>query len=827
VINNDTTQLLNKILQSVRQPARYIGGEKGSIVKREISSTTLKVALCFPDLYEIGMSNQAISILYRELNKNENIVCERVFAPAPDFREALKENNLPLFTLETGRALNEYDIIAFTMGSELAITTILGILEAGGIPIEKKNRGEGDPIVIAGGPATTNSAPFSPFFDSIFIGEFESQGNKLFSELAQIKGKAQKRADLMDFFHQFPAAWSEKSTAKRRAMRSIWNDFPQGREFKDPPLIPYFSVQDNGVIEIMRGCPNNCRFCHAGVFYNPSREKEIGEIVKEADYLIKEGGYREITLSSLSTGDYSKLLPLVDILNERYKNEAVSLSLPSLRVNSFTMDILEKLSKGKKSGLTFAIETPRADWQKSINKEVNLEKVIEILQIARSRGWRIAKFYFMVGLPASINEDEAQAIIDFVLEVKKRVKIKININVGTFIPKAHTSLQWAPQLSIEKSREKLKKVKSVLREYQIKVSYHDPFTSWIEGVISRGDKSVGEIIKFAYQNGSYLDAWDEYFQKESWENALKLVKPELMDKFINGFSVDETLPWSDISLRVSNRFLKDEYKKALSSEMSYDCDDDCKLNCGLCGKEYNLKKAEIEQDAYDKLMEESILIANKSETPQEALLYKTVLLYKKEGKASWLSHRTFSDLFEKMFVHSSLTLNYSNGYNPKPRMEFASPLPVGAEGYMEFAAVETLLPVNNEEFNSALLKELNGKTIEGIKFLSVYNIPIIPNRKKLKLMPLYNGAEFRITFPSELKAKALEYIELCHADILSENSDIIEFLLTDTTINPFKQRDEIVLSNMRLSRRAILTKNRAGELSPLKEHIENEAKKTI
>ncbi|MBI9099875.1 MAG: radical SAM protein, partial [Spirochaetaceae bacterium] len=451
---------LRKELLSVGKPGRYVGGEYG--IHTYTEDQPLKIAICFPDLYEIGMSNNAVKILYNKFNSIEGVQCERVFAPAPDFEEILREKNIPLYSLETGITLKDFDIIGFSVGYELSATNILTILELGQIPINNSDRKADDPIVIAGGPAVTNPLPFSQFIDAVFIGEGEAQIDAIFPDLVQLKKKGESRTGLFNRISKDSTVWTKgkKDTVKR----AMWKDF--GKEYDEHSMMPVptvDTVQEHGVIEIMRGCPNGCRFCHAGYFYRPLRQKDYKTIVEEAEHIINKCGYRKITLSSLSTGDFSNLLPLVQNLNKRFKHRGVSFQLPSLRVNSVTLPLLAEISEVRKSSLTFAVETPREDWQRGMNKEVPKDKIIDILLEAKEQGWKLAKFYFMIGLPTAKGEDEIQPIIDFLLDIQNKVKMKINVNVGTFIPKPHTPFQWGAQFTDEISMEKIRTLRDALR----------------------------------------------------------------------------------------------------------------------------------------------------------------------------------------------------------------------------------------------------------------------------------------------------------------------------------------------------------------------------
>ena len=451
-------------LCSVQNPAAYIGGEYGEIVKPHLENDgLLNFAVAFPDVYTIGMANQAIKIIYNGLNRLENVRCERVFAVEKDFESLLKKHNLPLYTLETGIPLNKVDILGVSVGYELGVTGALSILDLGEIPLLRKDRTEDDPIVIAGGCGATNPAPFADFFDAFFIGEAEGGMFELMAELSEMKKKGASRSALLHHLASNPHVWTENMSLEtcghKIAVRAVWEDFgkvPSVESFMPLPNIK--PVQDHGVVEIMRGCPNGCRFCHAGVYYRPQRVKTKQLIFDEVERLVKAGGYREISLTSLSSADYPDIEDLLDSLNERYKSLNVSFQLPSLKVNSFSLPLLEKLSEVRKSGLTFAVETPDEAWQLRLNKEVYAQHLADIILDAKKRGWKSAKFYFMVGLPLPETQDhtEEKAIVDFMLDLQAKTGIQCNVNVGTFIPKPHTAYQWARQLSPEESERKLK-----------------------------------------------------------------------------------------------------------------------------------------------------------------------------------------------------------------------------------------------------------------------------------------------------------------------------------------------------------------------------------
>ncbi len=578
---------MDSLLLQVASPARYVGGEYGSIHRDREDS--LKVALSFPDLYEIGMSNLAVRLLYNVMNGIEGVQCERVFAPAQDFEERIRERSIPLYTLESGIPLSECDVIGFSVGYELAFTSLLSVLETGQVPLFADRRSGSDPIVIAGGPAITNPAPFGPFLDAVIIGEAEPVVRELFPRLVSAKRRGAAREDLLAIVREHPSAWYRGRSGA--AVRAIDREFSAGMAGTLLPMPSIRTVQDQGVIEIMRGCPNGCRFCHAGIYYRPMRMKSHETIGAEADRLVGECGYREITLSSLSTGDYAGISELVRGLNRRFADRKVSFSLPSLRISSFTLPLLAEVSAVRKSGLTFAVETPNPAWQRGINKSVDIDRTVEILRQAMSLGWNSAKFYFMLGLPVCGGEDESDAIVAFLREVQDRTRIRMNINVGTFIPKPHTPFQWAAQLPEKEALRRIYRIKDGLRGGSFKLGYHSPFLSLLEGILSRGDERAGLLAYEVYRNGGRLDAWEEHLKWDLWREAIERSEWDVESETCRERDPEETLPWDGVNLGIGKGFLRNEYRKALDAVLTDPCADPCDHSCGVCSGDRKIEPA--------------------------------------------------------------------------------------------------------------------------------------------------------------------------------------------------------------------------------------------
>lgn len=764
-------------LCSVQNPSAYIGGEFGSIVKEHSDSDGLfNFCMAFPDVYTIGMANQAIKIIYNGLNKKKNIRCERVFAVESDFENLLKKYSTPLYTLETGMPLNEVDIIGFSIGYELGITGVLSILELGRIPLLKKERGENDPIVLAGGCGATNPAPFSDFFDAVFIGEAEGGMFELIEELAELKKSGAGRAELLQRLSEHPAVWTEDMSEEKCghsvARRAIWSDFgkvPSVESFMPIPNVK--PVQDHGVVEIMRGCPNGCRFCHAGVYYRPQRAKTKQLIFDDVDKLVNEAGYREISLTSLSSADYPNIEDLLDDLNARYKSQNVSFQLPSLKVNSFSLPLLEKLSEVRKSGLTFAVETPEEAWQLRLNKEVYAQHLVDVILDAKKRGWNKAKFYFMVGLPFPETEEitEEKAIVDFLIDLQNRTRIQCNVNVGTFIPKPHTAYQWVRQISPEESERKLSYIRDHLPRGKFHVGTHDINTSYLEGLLSRGDKRAGKVILSAFRKGARLDAWENHLKEnlKHWESAFKEADFDVKESILRERSKDEILPWDNVSLGVSKNFYKKEWDKNQREELTPKCSPNCDHRCGVCNNKTCVNIDNKPQDV-QKIVQSS----NNSVYPEWNIpvMYRVIFQFTKKNGGEYISHLSQIEFFNRAVLKSSLPVIYTTGFNPLPRLEFASTLSLGISSDAEIAS--TVLYENIPE--SDFISSLNRHLPSSIQIQKAFIFPVTNQRRRESLSTGLWGNVYEYSFKcqaGEVKA----FFDSVLAQPFLDRSSLCEF----------------------------------------------------
>lgn len=735
-------------LLMIQNPARYTGGEFHYGTK-DLAKVYFHTAICFPDLYEIGMSNNAVRILYDLLNSMEEVYCDRVFSVAPDFEQLLREKQLPLYTLDLQKPLSELDMLGISIGYELSATNILQVLDLGGIPLHACDRTDEHPIVICGGPAVTNPLPFAPFMDFVYIGEAEEGLQEVARILIDAKKQQKSRSEKLALLQSLPYLWY---TGKKLALRFIDTNFatPESHTYRHY-VVPNFKVaQDNGVVEIMRGCPNSCRFCHAGQYYKPYRQKLYSTMAAQVEQHVSDFGYREITLSSLSSGDHPYIKELIETLNAEYSHRHVSFSLPSLKVNSFSLGILEQLSEVRKSGLTFAIETPKEAWQRAMNKEVPLEQVIEIAREAKSRGWKLAKFYFMVGLPFVDRQVENQAIVDYVGAIYDATRLSMNINIGTFIPKAHTPFQWCSQLTPTQSYEQLSSLKKAINERirGCKVSYHEPNISYLEGLISRGDERYAAVIESAYRKGCRLDAWDEYLKSDLWLEAIGEASYNPDTCIFEPYGLDEELPWDSVSMRVSKKFLKDEYEKAKNLLLTERCFESCSHLCGVCSKVTEVIDTTHKDPILEQVRDKTLVIE-----PKEEPISKTVqalITYRRFGRSLYISHIHAMRNFEMAFQRSKVGVQFTQGFNPKPKLEFVNPLSVGIAGDEEVMLAEL---IDSENLTEQEVKEKLGSALnDGYEIVQVLFLRL---DKKQTLAKYLKGSLYTIETREDEKSRTL------------------------------------------------------------------------
>ena len=580
-------EFINTRLAEVQKPSWYVGGEYGSVVKNK-EAVNIRFAFCFPDMYDVGMSHLGMKILYHMMNDTmPDVWCERVFMPNTDMQQLMRENDIPLFGLESHEPIKNDDFVGFTLQYELSYTNIVAMLDLAGIPIFAKDRKQGDPIVICGGPCACNPEPLSDFVDIFFIGDGEEDYYPFFDIYRQC-GKDReeflRRATEIDCMY-VPKYHKEGQQVNRRIIKDINKCY-----IPDKMVVPYAEiVHDRVVLEIMRGCIRGCRFCQAGMIYRPFRQRSPELLVETAKKLIKATGYDEISLTSLSTSDFEHLDELADSLLTYCVPQHIDISLPSLRVDNFTKDLLEKMQSVRKSGLTFAPEAGTQRLRDVINKNVTEEEIMNTCRIAFEGGACAVKLYFMIGLPTETDEDikgiayTAQRIVDlfYSLPIKRARGLFITISLSTFVPKPFTPFQWEPQITLDEidRRQKLL-IETVGRNKHIKVNYHDGKTSVLEGVFARGDRRLGKVIYNAYKRGCQLDGWNEHFKFDEWMKAIEEEGLTAAEYCNRKRDFDESLPWDVINCGVSKKFLQHECEKAYRAETTPNCKEKC-AGCGI------------------------------------------------------------------------------------------------------------------------------------------------------------------------------------------------------------------------------------------------------
>ena len=602
--------LNDEILMKIEKPARYIGGEVNSVYKDK-ESVDIRFAMCFPDVYEIGMSHLGMKILYDMFNRRDDVWCERVFSPWIDLDKMMKEEKIPLFALESQEPVRDFDFLGITIQYEMCYTNILQILELSGIPFDATDRTWEDPIVIGGGPCVYNPEPLADFFDLFYIGEGETVYDRLFDVYKEIRRRGGSRKEFLEAAAEiegiyvpafYEVTYQEDGTiqdfypvnvhAKPVITKQVVMDMDE-ITYPEKPVVPFIKVtQDRVVLEIMRGCIRGCRFCQAGMIYRPTRERSVEQLKKYAYSMLKSTGHEEISLSSLSSSDYSQLKELVEFLIEEFQGKGINISLPSLRIDAFSLDVMEKVQDIRKSSLTFAPEAGSQRMRNVINKGLTEEMILEGAGEAFEGGWNKVKLYFMLGLPSETEED-MKAIPELADKIARRYyeipkdqrngKCQITTSTSFFIPKPFTPFQWAKMYTNEEYSAKAAVVKHAFQEQlnrkSLKYHWHDAEVTVLEGVLARGDRRVGRVIREAYRLGCLYDSWGDLFDNDKWMQAFEDTGVDIGFYNLRERSLDETFPWDFIDIGVTKQFLKKEWERAVNAQVT----PNCRMQCSGCG----------------------------------------------------------------------------------------------------------------------------------------------------------------------------------------------------------------------------------------------------
>lgn len=727
----------SKILNHVRSPASYIGCEWG-VVRKTPANGGPRWALAFPDAYEIGMSHLGIQILYHILNQNPESSAERVFAPRMDMQELLKKAGAPLCSLETETPLNKFDVVGFSLLYELGYTNVLHMLELGGIPLHSANRGPEHPLIIGGGPCVTNPEPVAPFFDAFALGEGEDVVLDINRVVHGAKRGGLTRDTLLEKLAKVEGVYvpaihrqSENIEILARKVKDL-----DAAPFCIKPVVPSVeATHDRAAIEISRGCPHACRFCHAGYLGRPHRERKPSTVWKLALEVLACTGYQDLTLLSLSAGDYSCLTQLVAALSAHFGKCGIAVNLPSLRADSLTDEVVREIRAMRKTGFTIAPEAGSARLRAVINKDVTEDEILRTARIIFENGWDLIKLYFMFGLPTETGED-LKDIGRLVRAVRKEglnagTRPRINVSLSAFVPKPHTPFQWEEMLSEAEIKDRLASLRNMLRIPGVSLKWSPAFMSVLEGVFARGDSRLAPAIERAASLGAGFDAWGDELDPALWKRVFELEGLNSAEFAGRRRAFDEKLPWEHLKTGVDKAWLIEERGRAVKGEKTLGCENaPCPDPCGACDRE-------VEAIRFDKLDIE-LPPVRPPELRENFARFRFV--YSKLGPARWIGHLDTVRVFQRSLRRAGIMVQYTEGFHPKPRLSFGEALPVGVASLVEMVDVW----VHKSENSEGVLDRVNMKLPDGFKVTAAREIPVaLPSIEKATRRVRYrfeNGA---------------------------------------------------------------------------------------
>ncbi|MBD3168773.1 MAG: TIGR03960 family B12-binding radical SAM protein [candidate division Zixibacteria bacterium] len=737
------------ILPLVQKPARYAGGELGSIKKDP--SGKLKFCLCFPDLYEIGMSNLGMQIIYHRINSFENALCERAFSAAPDFEEKLKEHNVPLYSLESFMPLREFDFVGFSVEYELAYSNILDMLDLARIPLKSAERSGNDPIIIAGGPAILNPEPIADFIDAFFIGDGEEIVSDIIERAdsdryrdADRHGKLKILSDIGGCYIPGFYKWDNNGSLipvengipekiRVRACSELKNDY-----YPYSPIIPNIeTVHDRLTVELMRGCPRGCRFCQAGYQYRPRRERPPEDIIRQVKDVLAKTGYDEVSLQSLSSTDYSQLEGLLSRLNSILSGKRVSLALPSFRSGTLSVDTLKKLDSGRRTGITMAPEAGTQRLRDVVNKDITEDEIIETAEMVFSNGWNNIKLYFMIGLPTETAED-IQGIIKLIRDIESIARKyggrnKVNVTISPFVPKPLTPFQWEKQITLEEILEKYRLLRTGLKSKKIDVRFHHAENSVIEGILCRGGRELGDVLRKIHEYRLRLQSWSEYFDYDRWLMALRYCEVDYQ-KILGGYEEDNILPWSHVTKGIPERFFKSEKEKAYRNEP-------LRKRSGKTGSEKQISEKSADSGSFGRKK-------RKTQNSTTLQLPESVvrIRWTRDESLRFLSHKDNIRLFQRAIRRADLPVEYSQGFSPRPKLSFGPPLAVGFTSEDEYIDIKL-----NQPFQNSMLVDLQKTLPDGIELKDAVSGNAFMN----SVSKLINLQKYIITTDYDLKPEII------------------------------------------------------------------------
>jgi len=757
-------------LLAIEKPARYMGGEMGSIRK---NSADLRFALAFPDVYEVGMSHLGLRILYHVLNGVDGIAAERVFAPWPDMESQLKESGDRLATLESGTPLAACDIVGFTLQYELSYTNIINMLRLADIPLLAAERSAVFPLIIAGGPCAYNPEPLAPFLDAVLLGDGEEAVLEIAGAVLASKAAGESKADLLERLaaiegvyipalfepHYHPDGTLSGITPLKPGYTTVRRRFLSDLDsapYPASPVVPFMkTVHDRVAVEIARGCTRGCRFCQAGYIYRPLRERSPDTILTLVEDALQATGYDEVSLLSLSTGDYSCVAPLISELMARYAEARVAVSLPSLRVGTLTDGLIEDIKKVRKTGFTLAPEAGSDRMRRAINKGITEADLIAGAASIYSAGWRLIKLYFMIGLPGETVDDVTQ-ISTLARKVKDQAKAvgatgDVNVAVSTFVPKAHTPFQWEPQISMQETLDLQYQLYCELKKRKLRFKWQDAPLSLMEGVFARGDRRLAPVLVRAVELGCRFDGWHEHFSLQRWQQAFRDcgIQPEW---YLRRRGLDEILPWDHLDCGVTRTFLLAERERALAEAATEDCRDGACSACGVCDF----------KDVATRLAQKTGLPPTPATESPEQQPARMRLRFAKTGAMIYLSHLELITVFTRAVSRAGVPILFSQGFHPHPRFSFGTATSVGVESRAEYMDMFTASGMTAAEVQ----ERLNAVLPEGLQVLEALDADL----KAPSISTLIQATRYRITI-DKMPAEALS--EQC-VQFLAHNSFVIE-----------------------------------------------------
>jgi radical SAM-linked protein len=731
--------MLEDFLPLVTKPGRYINTEVHSVHK-DLSKVRTKVCLFFPDTYEVGMSHLGLRILYHILNGRKDTACERVFSPWIDYEQRLIAANRPLTSLESNLPLSQFDIIGITLQYELSYTNILTGLGLARVPLHSSDRTNSHPVVIAGGPCAVNPEPLADFIDAFFIGEAEESIHEIV-ELRQIHPTREGYLKALAQREGFYVPILGKGPVRRRVIRDL-----ESAAYPEIPMLPLMRpVHDRATVEVARGCIRGCRFCQAGIIYRPYRERSAERVKALLHTSLSCTGYDELSLASLSCGDYSDIQSLVQDLYSRYRHNRISISLPSLRIGTLTPEMIRAVAGVRKTGFTLAPEAGTERLRRVINKPVTDIDLMDAAENIFANGWNVLKLYFMIGLPTETNADLdgiiriAHDLLALGKKVSKR-HVQLNISVSTFVPKPHTPFQWFAQATPEDIRAKHAYLATRMKRRGISLKLHNPEMTILEGAFARGDRNIGKVIAEAVQRGCRFDGWSECFFFAKWQDAFQACGMQPEAYACRTLGLDDELPWNFVKTGVTRDFLKREYHRALEAKITENCRAEC-WHCGMgCKEGGTLSLGKPTAPAGESKAGQVILPGvQKKQSGQFDLTTRIRIKYAKTGRLRYLSHLDLMTLFHRAAVRAGIPLAFSCGFNPHPRIAFGPALPVGVESDAEYLDMETDPFFDLME----ITKNVNASLPSGMSILAAHVIP----KKSPSLSGSISRYRYEVTVP--------------------------------------------------------------------------------